>query len=82
MTWTRLDDSILTHPKVSCLSDAAGWLWARSLVYANKHLTDGVLRAGPLRVLRAKKSAIKELIDAGLWELDEEKVIHIHDFAD
>lgn len=68
MTWARLDDSILTHPKVAGLSAGAGWLWVRALVYCNKHLTDGELVPAALKVLQARRRDLDELLAAGLLE--------------
>lgn len=81
MTWARIDDSILTHPKVAGLTAGAGWLWVRALVYCNRHLTDGLLVAAALRVLQARPRDLAELVDAGLVEVVEGEY-RIHDFGD
>ena len=41
MTWTKLDDSFWSHPKVTGAGNEAAGAYVRMLSYCGKHLTDG-----------------------------------------
>ena len=43
MTWIKLDDNAVDHPKVAGLTDKAFRWWVRGMSYASRFLTDGVL---------------------------------------
>ncbi len=85
MSWARVDDGLFEHPKFADLSDRAKLLYIASLVYGNKHLTDGVIPPSGLRLIRAwanaSKSHVNELVASGLWELSLEGH-RVHDWAD
>lgn len=78
MTWIKLDDNAVGHPKVAGLSDRAFRLWIRSLCYASEFLTDGALPAYFLK--REPQRYQLELIASGLWEKDADGNLVIHDY--
>jgi hypothetical protein len=71
MTWARLDDDILMHPKWWALSAQAFQLGIRLIVWANKYsLETGSVSWGVIREMaggstRRAKRLIIELVDAG-----------------
>lgn len=69
MPWLRLDDAFAHHPKVIGLSDAAFRLHVSGLVYAARHLTDGVIPAAALPALYPThtRRTVNELLEADLW---------------
>lgn len=68
MTWFRVDDKVLQHPKFIGLSDAATALWFRSGVHCSQYLTDGFVAKKVLYTLSgAPIEAAKELVESGLW---------------
>lgn len=93
MTWARLDDSIVDHPKVLETPLAALGLFTLGLAYAARHLTDGRLSAAAVRQLaRGDESLPAALVRSGLWEAErgaetaetghEPVAFRIHDFLD
>ena len=46
MTWLRIDDAMVDHPKIIGLSDGAFRLHITALCYCARHLTDGTYGAG------------------------------------
>lgn len=67
MTWFKVDDGFYDHPKVSELSNAAIGLWTKAGSFCSKHLTDGVISAQQVRMLKGTPAQVRALIDAGLW---------------
>lgn len=75
MGWTKIDDAILTNPKMLEAEDAcptlAPLLWFKALVYTNQHKLDGFVPEKMVSRLlgkhRAAKSAAEALVSAGLW---------------
>lgn len=78
MTWIKLDDNAVDHPKVASLTDKAFRVWVTSLCYASEFLTDGVLPAYFLKPIRTQYK--KELFDTGLWDRDAHGNVSIHDY--
>lgn len=73
MTWVKLDDQFLTHPKVMAAGKDGRALFIAGLCYAAQHLTDGHIPAAVLPLLAAAsdvrgKPAATRLVDVGLWE--------------
>jgi hypothetical protein len=76
MTWVRVSDDFMDHPKIVGLgADApiALTLWLAGLGYCNRYLTDGFLPAAVLPRLTTLdpgqlRQATEALIDAGLWQ--------------
>ena len=85
MTWARFDDGIYDHPKVIQAGRDARELFFASVVYSSRHLTDGVIPRGALRILQAwteiddPAACADRLIEVGLWESDGVN-FRIHDF--
>lgn len=89
MTWVRIDDAAVLHPKILKVGPEAAWLWVAGLAHANRHHTDGVIESAILPSLypydrwsRAKICRLaKLLVDVGLWLPDGENFV-IHDYAE
>lgn len=90
MSWLKLDDRILKHPKfVRAARDAgstAVHLWIGMLSYAKEHLSDGRVPVDMIRCIdgprqRWRARALEALVDAGLVERDGE-VLVLHDYLD
>jgi hypothetical protein len=91
--WARLDDELLDHPKVSIAGRALGkngrviaiGFYAMSLMWSNKHLSDGVLPEAVLEgfsVYVVNPLAVADaLAQAGLFD-KHEGGYRIHDFKD
>jgi len=90
--WSKLDDSLIDHPKVFEAGDAIGrngpaiviGLYAIGLMYANKQLTDGVLPTAVVKRFRHVEdpiSAAGALVKARLWERVKGGY-KVHDFHD
>jgi len=86
MSWARLDDGFIDHPKMVGLRLELVGLWARGLGYCGRHLTDGAIRRAVLPQLtglslsRAARLA-DELVKAGLWENAGSDYL-VHDYLD
>ncbi len=87
MTWVRIDDRALAHPKLLKVGPDGVCLWLAGLCYANAHSTNGLVPKVALPLLyasvdwsvaRATKAAAK-LVAARLW-YDEEESWRIHDY--
>lgn len=78
MTWAKFDDGIYDHPKVIEAGRDARELFFASIVYSSRHLTDGVIPRGALRILQAwteiddTAACADRLIEVGLWEVHED----------
>lgn len=86
MSYTRIDDGILTHPKMQEAEEQCpvyAWvLWSKALVYVNQHKLDGkVTRKIAVRLVGAKHAdaAIDALTSTGLWDVIETGW-YFHDF--
>lgn len=80
MTWVRIDDAALSHPKVARAGVDGFGLWIGSLAYANRHVTDGFIPSDCLSLLvpsswkfgDARLALLSErLVALGLWHLCE-----------
>lgn len=84
MTWTRLDENLLEHPKILKAGSSACWLFVAGLVYANRYGTNGFIprKAVPrLTDCRRSKQLAERLVEVGLWHEDSAGYC-IHDFED
>jgi hypothetical protein len=81
MAWFKVDDHFWSHPKTGDLSDGATALWLRAGSWAAGHLTDGFVPDSKLRLFRARRRSIDELVDAGLWR-GVEGGYNFHDWSD
>jgi hypothetical protein len=81
MSYVALDDNFPDHPKVAGLSDKAFRLHIAVLCRCGRFLTDGEAGKGMLVSVRygTNAAAIKELVDAGLWEREGEGY-RVHDY--
>jgi hypothetical protein len=80
MTWIRLDDQFIDHPKILAISDEAFRAYVSGLCYASRYLTDGLLPNAALSKICSKR-ARKVLTEAQLWH-DHEEGIMINDFLE
>lgn len=78
MTWVKIDDHFADHPKILALSDAAYRAYVDGLCYCARYLTDGKIADAPLKKL-ARRGAVAELEQAGLWKRNGAGVI-VHDY--
>lgn len=84
MAWARIDDSILDHPKILEAGEDARDLLIASIIWCNRHLTDGRIPKAALPVLSQKKTVKKNaeaLVRVGLWE-DHGSYWQVHDYLD
>ncbi len=94
MSWVRLDDQILTHPKVLRVRPVERLMFVWSLCWASTHRTDGALTIEGVRYV-AQSSGVRywregaaNLVRAGLWievEHGEDGLATawaIHDYAE
>lgn len=87
MSLSRFDDGALWHPKAVEAGEDAANLWIRSIMYANRYNTDGLIRTGavagfttkPPKVVAALAAA---LVAARLWDEVPGVGWRIHDFLD
>jgi hypothetical protein len=83
MPWVNLDENFPEHPKNDSLTDGAFRLHVAGICYSNRHLTDGLIAANKVTRLvpRFRQTALKELIDKGLWlRRDSIGCYEIHDY--
>jgi hypothetical protein len=88
VTWTRLDDNFMEHPKIVRLSDHAFRVYVGMLVYCNRFLTDGELSASSARAKVGRSAALTEIVNAGLAVCSdgsdghEAGTVVLHDFGE
>ena len=88
MSWTKLDDTILTNPKMLEAEElcplAAPLLWFKALIYTNQQSLDGFVPTRMVaRLLDGHKltpKAAQALKTVGLWD-EVEGGIQFHNFA-
>lgn len=88
MSWIRLSDDYIDHPKFVALSASAFRLWHEGMAYCRKHRTDGVLLRPIVFTFRYYKAPrVAELTtpyEAGkhpLWHVTSTGFL-VHDFFD
>lgn len=81
MTWFKIDDSFWSHPKTLAVSSDAIALWVRAGSYSCQHLTDGRIKRAALPLFGLPDSAVEELLEVVLWEVDGDDLV-FHDWAD
>ena len=67
MTWFRIDDGFLDHPKVLGLSPEALTLWLKAGLWCSRHLTDGLVPEGVIHYIGMSNAEVIELVQSGLW---------------
>jgi hypothetical protein len=80
MPWFKIDDGFWSHPKTLQLSDGAQALWMRAGSWSMHHLTDGLIPAFALPLLRAKPRFVTELVAVSLW-IPDEGAYRFHDWS-
>jgi hypothetical protein len=86
---TRLDDELLDHDKIEDAAEALGkrghilalGLAAFGILYGNRKLTDGFIKAGALAKYGIDEALAAAAVDAGLWDRVEGGY-QVHDFLD
>lgn len=89
MSWIRLDDDYINHPKFTRLSHLAFRLWHEGIAYCRKAVTDGFIGLEAVAGFRyATPEAVVELLSspkgsaaAPLWKTVEDGY-EVHDFKD
>lgn len=76
MSWARIDDGYLDHPKVALLSPRAIVAHLRWILWCNRHLTDGLIP----KAMVPKRDA-RDLHEAGLFD-DAGDHWQVHDYLD
>lgn len=82
MPWGKLDDSLYDNPKLDKLGQhrmAAVGLWAVSISWCNRWLTDGYITIERIRALGGTTRQAEALVMAGLFDRDGEGY-RVHDF--
>lgn len=72
MTWSKIDDGFLDHPKVLRAGEDAANLYLRGIIWCNRHLTDGAIPREALCALSSRRNLTplaERLVAAGLWEV-------------
>lgn len=81
MTWLKVDDGFWAHPKVMGASADALALWIRAASWSAAQLTEGRVPARFLPTFGGNPTIAAELVDLGLWEVDDEEYL-FHDWLD
>ena len=85
MTWFRVDDSFVGHPKATGLSNDSLATWTRAGDWSAWQLTDGMAPAGLLTVFAGNaadpEACARDLVDRRLWETADDGW-QFHDWAD
>lgn len=84
MPWGKLDDSLYDHPKLDKLGRqrmACAGLWAVSISWCNRRLTDGFVPLSRVALLGGTVAQADHLVKAGLFEKVPEGY-QVHDFLD
>lgn len=89
MSWIKLDDQWMDHPKIIMAGRDARDIWLASITWCAKHLTDGEFPANLLPSLAVAAGVdvancqgfARALLDVGLWEETENGYL-IHDYLE
>lgn len=79
MSWGRVDDGIVDHPKFRGLNDAGWSLWVRALAWSAKHRTEGHLPSAEVKRM-GSTATVRELLRRKIWERRPDGSCQIHDF--
>lgn len=85
MTWFKVDDTMVEHPKFVALTPFAWTMWFHGVSYCSRNLTDGRIPQAMvprLCSLKEHDKAAAELVDAGLWHITAEGDYQVHDYLD
>jgi hypothetical protein len=85
MPWGKLDDSLYDHPKLDELPPAMRLacvgLWAVSISWCNRRLTDGHVPKGRIRLLGGTIQQAEALVSVRLFDKEADGY-RVHDFLD
>lgn len=82
MSYAGIDCSFPFHPKIRALSDAEYRVHSTAIIYANEHLTDGVIERDVVDMFKGYKAKVVEsLVARGLWHYHDDGWT-IHDYLD
>lgn len=81
MSWLRLDDDFLEHPKVIGLSDRELRRWLGVLLYCARFRTRGSIPRGAHRAIGLTKKNTLFFIEQGLLDRDHVGELHVHDWS-
>ncbi len=87
MSWVRLDDDYIYHPKFRALSHHAFRLWHEGMCYCRKLMTDGLIKFTALKTFTYHSpKAVQELTapcgrSEALWARDPDGY-RVHDYLD
>jgi len=85
VTWGRFEHDMPRNPKIAGLSDTAFRVWIEATLWSVGALTNGVLPStvstSVWTTVSRPKSAIKELLNAGVFEVEPEGYF-VHDFGE
>jgi hypothetical protein len=83
MSWLRIDDKFSRHPKVLKLSRSQRWTWLEVLCYCAEYQTGGKVPESVKKgVPTATVSVLNRFVSVGLLDIDEDAVLHVHDWKD
>lgn len=85
MSWVKLDDGCMEHPKLLAAGAAGVALWLAGLCYANRQKSrDGLipaLKIACLYPMAGPQKVAAKLVEVGLWETAPDG-FRIHDYHD
>lgn len=89
MSWIKLDDQWMDHPKIITAGRDARDMWLASITWCGKHLTDGYFPSNLLPSLAVSAGVdvancqvfARTLVDVCLWE-ETENGYFIHDYLE
>ncbi len=80
MSWVKIDDQFVDHPKVVAAGPLAAWLYVCGLTYCGRYLTDGWIPRGQVHRLadvEDTQALADRLVSVGLWEeVDDGYLVH------
>lgn len=83
MTWVRVDDAFSEHPKVLAAGPYGLAVFVRSLCWASRNLTDGLIPAAVARSflfdIPAEDATIARLVALRLWDEQSDGYV-VHDY--
>lgn len=80
MTWVKIDDLMLEHPKILRLSSDAFRVHIAAICYSSRNLTDGHILDAALPGLSATNGITKELERAKVWNRERGRGWVVHDY--
>lgn len=87
MPWLRIDDGFAENFKMQACGERARWMHVVALCYCSRNLTDGLLDGRAVKIVaaivdRPCKTAVRELVAAGLWIDEGDGSYRINDFLE